>query len=121
MSLRIGNITFDCDDALVVANFWSQALGRALDPDGSSAYCSIGGSDAERLTPAWYFERVPETKTAKNRMHLDLIDPDPTTVDRLITLGASITSEHQFRDHHWTAMRDPEGNEFCVSLDSFVV
>jgi hypothetical protein len=121
MALRIGNITFDCDDALVVGTFWSRALGRELDPGGSSGYCSIGGGDAKRSLPAWYFEKVAETKSAKNRMHLDLVDPDPSSVERLVSLGATVESEHEFREHHWTVMHDPEGNEFCVASKSFVI
>ncbi|HVB71433.1 MAG TPA: VOC family protein [Acidimicrobiales bacterium] len=120
--MHIGNLTFDCEDALVVGGFWSQTLGRPLDPGADSGFCSIGRSDAGRTQPAWFFERVPERKTAKNRMHLDIIDPDPGTVDRLVTLGASIVAEHGsgVSSHHWTVMMDPEGNEFCLSSDSYV-
>jgi len=122
MSARVGNITFDCDDALVVGNFWSQVIGRPLDPGGSSGFCSIGISDPEREQSAWLFEKVPESKTSKNRVHLDLLDPDPTAVDRLVALGASIVAEHEVGDgsHRWTVLRDPEGNELCISTDSYV-
>ncbi len=120
--MHIGNITFDCDDALVVGGFWSQALGRPLDPGGDSGYCSIGRKDADRTQPAWFFERVPEKKSAKNRMHLDMIDPGPGVSERLVRLGASIVAEHDSGDasHHWTVMNDPEGNEFCISSESYV-
>ncbi len=63
---------------------------------------------------------MPERKAAKNRMHLDLVDPDPSTVGRLVALGASIVAEHTLGDiHGWTVMQDPEGNEFCVAHKSF--
>lgn len=120
MSVRLGNITFDCNDALVVGTFWSHALGQTLDPGGSSGWCSIGRSDPDRSKPAWFFEKVPESKTSKNRMHLDLVDSDPSAVERLVTLGASIVAEHEVGSQHWTVMRDPEGNEFCVSPTSYV-
>ena len=122
MPARISNITFDCGDALVVATFWSRVLGRPLDPGASVFYCSIGGSDAARAEPALYFEKVPEAKTAKNRVHLDVVDRDPEVVDRLMTLGASLVAEHEMANgaHRWTVMADPEGNEFCVAVTSFV-
>ncbi len=73
----------------------------------------------KRAEPAWYFEKVPELKQAKNRMHLDLVDPDRSAVERLVGLGASVVAEHQIGNHRWTVMQDPEGNEFCVAAESF--
>ena len=121
MSVQIGNITFDCDDVLKVAAFWSEALGRPLDPGSSPGFASLGGDDPGRAQPAWYFEKVPEPKTAKNRVHLDLVDPGPEAVQRLVALGASVVGEHQVGGgrHRWTVMQDPEGNEFCVAAKSF--
>ncbi len=121
MAPRVGNITFDCDDVLTVARFWSAAIDRPLDPNSDSQFASIGGGDADRVEPAWYFEKVPEPKVAKNRMHLDLVDPDPSAVKRLVSLGASIVAEHELPDgsQRWTVMQDPEGNEFCVANKSF--
>ena len=119
MALRIGNITIDCDEPMKVAQFWSAAIDRPLDPGGSAGFASIGGSDTDRSAPAWYFAKVPEQKQAKNRMHLDLVDPDPTAVDRLVSLGASVTAVHEMSGHRWTVMQDPEGNEFCVAAGSF--
>ena len=121
MALRVGNITFDCDDVLRVAQFWSAALDRRLDVGGSPYFASIGGGDGERREPAWYFEKVPERKTAKNRVHLDLVDPDAAAVAQLIDLGASVVSEHEVpgTHHRWTVMQDPEGNEFCLAAKSY--
>ncbi|HEV2362424.1 MAG TPA: VOC family protein [Acidimicrobiales bacterium] len=121
MVLKVGNITFDCDDALAVATFWSEALGRALDPGASPDYASIGGADPDRDEVSWYFERVPESKVAKNRVHLDLVDPDPATVERLVSLGAKVLATHEIGggSHSWTVLQDPGGNEFCVSIKSY--
>jgi len=121
MAMRIGNVTFDCDDVLKVGAFWSEALGRPLDPGSGPGFASIGGDDPARAEPAWYFEKVPELKVAKNRVHLDLVDPGPSTVDRLVALGASVVGEHQIGggQHRWTVMQDPEGNEFCIAARSF--
>ncbi|MDQ3896081.1 MAG: VOC family protein [Actinomycetota bacterium] len=121
MTLRVANITFDCDDVLKVAHFWSAAIGRPVDAGSSPGFASIGGDDPDRVEPAWYFEKVPEQKQAKNRMHLDLVDPDLAAVERLVSLGASVVAEHQIWGgrHRWTVMQDPEGNEFCVAEKSF--
>ena len=118
---RIGNIALDCDDVLEVARFWSAALGRPLDLASGPEFASLGGDDAGRTEPAWYFEKVPETKVAKNRMHVDLVDPDPAAVERLVSLGASVVAEHQIGGgrHRWTVLQDPEGNEFCVAQKAF--
>jgi len=48
MAARIGNITFDCDDVLKVASFWSAALGHPLDDGSSEFFATIGGADPER-------------------------------------------------------------------------
>ena len=121
MAVHVGNITLDCADALNVARFWSAALDRPLDPRGGPQFASIGISDGDRTQPAWIFEQVPEPKTAKNRMHLDLVDPDPSAVQRLVSLGASIVAEHKLGSHGWTVMHDPEGNEFCLAAQSFTM
>jgi hypothetical protein len=119
VAARIGNITFDCGDVLTVARFWSAALDRPLDGISGPMFASIGGGDADRAEPAWYFEKVPEPKAAKNRMHLDLVDPDPAAVQRFVFLGATIVAEHTLGNHGWTVMQDPEGNEFCIANKSF--
>jgi hypothetical protein len=119
MSARVGNITFDCSDALALGTFWAEVLGRQLDHGGDAGFTSIGGGDSERIEAAWFFEKVPESKTAKNRLHLDLLDPDPTAVERFVALGATFVAEHEIGGHRWTVMQDPEGNEFCVAVKSF--
>jgi Glyoxalase-like domain len=91
MTVKIASVTFDCADALNVARFWSAALDRPLDPDASSDFASIGFTgrrDTEGWTPVerdadptWMFNKVPESKTAKNRMHLDVMAPDPEAED----------------------------------------
>jgi hypothetical protein len=122
MNLRVSNITFDCDDVMRVATFWSTALGRPLDTRSNEFFASIGGKDGERTQPAWYFAKVPEAKQVKNRMHLDLITPDyPEAIDELVALGATQVDMHEVPggSHGWTIMRDPEGNEFCVAAKAF--
>jgi hypothetical protein len=121
MAARIGNITFDCDDVLKIAAFWSAVLGRPLDKGSSELWASIGGADAARQEPAWYFNKVPEPKRAKNRVHLDLVNADPSAIDELVRLGATVVGDHEVpgANHRWTVLQDPEGNEFCIAAKSF--
>lgn len=119
MAVRIGNVALDCDDVLAVAAFWSAVLERPLDQGSSEIFASIGGADGERREPAWYFNRVPEARGAKSRVHLDLVDPDPLAVDRLVALGATVAGTHNIPGHRWTVMQDPEGHEFCIADKSF--
>jgi Glyoxalase-like domain len=119
MPARPVNITFDCEDPLRLGGFWAEVLGRPLDDGSDAGFASIGGNDPQRIEAAWNFERVPETKAAKNRVHLDLVDPDPLAVDRIAGLGATIVAEHELSNHRWTVMQDPEGNEFCIAAKTF--
>lgn len=119
LAARLGNISFDCDDVLKLAAFWSAVLGRPIDKGSSEYFASIGGADGERREPAWYFNKVPETKHAKNRVHVDVVNPDPAVADELLRLGATVVGQHKIRGHGWTVWQDPEGNEFCVAAKSF--
>jgi predicted enzyme related to lactoylglutathione lyase len=121
MAARIGNIALDCDDVLKMAAFWSAVLGRPVDKSSSELFASIGGADDARREPAWYFNKVPEPKRAKNRVHLDLVNPDPSAIDELVQLGATVVGDHKVLggSHRWTVMQDPEGNEFCIAAKSF--
>ena len=110
MTLQLANVTFDCDDTLAVSAFWSAALDSPVDPDASEHFASIGTTDT--TTPSWFFAKVPEPKTAKNRMHFDLRAQGSveSEVARLVALGATVAHEGP----ELTVMRDPDGNEFCV-------
>jgi predicted enzyme related to lactoylglutathione lyase len=119
MKATIGNIAFDCDNVMKVATFWSAVLDRPLDKGSGEMFASIGGTDAARREPAFYFNTVGEPKRAKNRVHLDLVNPAPSAVDELIRLGATVTGKHEIPGQRWTVMQDPEGNEFCIAAKSF--
>jgi len=106
----IKTVTFDCADALALARFWAAALGSNVDEDSDSAKAFVEA-------PGWggpnmWFNRVPEPKTAKNRLHFDLRAPGSIAdeVSRLVALGAVVVDEGD----ELTALQDPEGNEFCV-------
>ncbi len=106
----IKTVTFDCADALVTARFWAAALGSNVDEDSTSdkAYVEAAGWGG----PNMWFNRVPEQKTAKNRIHFDLRAPGAVAdeVARLTTLGATVL---RFGED-LTVMADPDGNKFCV-------
>jgi hypothetical protein len=109
MSTTLASITFDCADALAAARFWSAALERPLPDDASSEYVLLAGS------PAWSFFAVPEPKSAKNRVHVDLEAADrDAEVARLVSLGATRLGDFDEAGYRWTTLADPEGNEFDV-------
>lgn len=114
MTLAIRTITFDCADAHRVAAFWAKALDAEVDEGGDPDFCSIGRHDGS--SPSLFFVAVPEAKSCKNRVHLDLETPDRASeVVRLLGLGAQIVAEKAAGPYVWTIMGDVEGNEFCVS------
>ena len=113
MTSTVDTLTFDCADAGTVVAFWSAALGYELeDEDEKGSYLS----DPTGRGWSLYFQIVPEGKSVKNRLHLDLRPPDSMAaeVERMKAFGAS---EHRFVEEggsFWTVLLDPEGNEFCV-------
>jgi hypothetical protein len=125
MSVMVAAVTIDCDDALVVGRFWSAALDRPLDPGAAAEFASIGMPEHRDVTgwslpgadgPTWLFAKVPEAKTAKNRMHVDLAAADhEAEVARLVSLGATKVGDMAEFGYEWTVLQDPEGNEFCVA------
>ena len=115
MTARLGAITFDCQDPIAMATFWSETIGRPIDDEPSEFFASIGMTTPD-AGPRWLFAQVPEGKTAKNRCHLDLEADDPTAeVERLVTLGATHLASKDEWNFQWNVLQDPEGNEFCVS------
>jgi hypothetical protein len=123
VTVRLAAISVDCADALLVARFWAAALGRPLDSKPSSEFASIGMPEHRdpqgwRLDgdPTWLFNKVPEGKIAKNRMHADVATADrEAEVARLVELGATRVTDMNEWGYEWTVMQDPEGNEFCVA------
>ena len=110
MPSHIKFVTFDCHDALVLAEFWAAALGSNVDEESTSqkAFVEAAGWGG----PNMWFNAVPEPKSAKNRLHFDLRAPGPIPeeVARLVALGATVLREGT----DIVVMADPEGNEFCV-------
>ena len=145
------HLTIDCANTSRSVSFWCEALGYVPEPapdgwDSWLAYWRAGGIpeeelvgaeegsgaivDPEGVRPRIWFQEVPEPKSVKNRLHLDVrhtpgreampyaerrasVDAE---VERLVGLGASIAYRNapEGADYYAVTLRDPEGNEFCV-------
>lgn len=117
MHIAVRHITFDCTDAFTLASFWSQLLGRPLHADdlpGDPEALVVGQQGA----PGILFIQVPEGKTVKNRVHLDLQPTERTRdqeVERAVGLGATVVADHRREDGTgFVVLTDPERNEFCI-------
>jgi len=119
MTIRLHALTFDCANAAELGEFWAQALVRELDPGAGKEFASIGLHDSDRSAQRWCFAQVPEGKSAKNRMHPDLITADlEAEVERLVGLGATWQADIKLGSMRWTTLQDPEGNEFDVIAEA---
>jgi predicted enzyme related to lactoylglutathione lyase len=107
--------TLDCMDLDRTARFWQAAAGFRVEGEIEGRYVALSGRGVV-LT----LQQVPEPKTVKNRMHLDLlVDDVEREVDRLENLGAcrlTAAAHHEF-GQTWFVLADPEGNEFCIGLE----
>lgn len=137
-------VTFDAADPAALGEFWAQMLGYRLQPppagfdDWPSFLRSIGVPeekmdaayaivDPEGNGPRIFFQKVPEPKVAKNRVHLDVNVSGPhgappeegkrriaEAVERAVALGATRLYEKAELGSSWVTLTDPEGNEFCI-------
>ncbi|MGN0063542.1 MAG: VOC family protein [Nocardioides sp.] len=147
MSVREIQVTFDCADPDALARFWASVLGYELQaapaPFGSweEALSAWGVPESEwnsrsavvppegQSGPRLFFQRVPEPKATKNRVHLDVraapgagpearMDALAAEAERLVALGARVqrrvTSQEDPLSGGFIVMTDPEGNEFCL-------
>jgi predicted enzyme related to lactoylglutathione lyase len=114
----LDTVTFDCADPGRLAEFWAASLGWEVDEGDEEPDASIKpvGTTAETPWQGLYFQKVPEGKVVKNRVHLDLrpLDSMAAEVERSIALGATVQQRVDVEDSFWTVMLDPEGNEFCI-------
>ena len=117
MTFRVLHLTFDCADPGALADFWCAALGYTrteLTNDFVAEAVPPPGTDAPKLL----FIKVPEPKTAKNRVHVDIGVPDrDVVVQRMLDLGATKVGEYDEWNTQWVTLRDPEGNEVCIAHD----
>lgn len=118
---RLGWIQVDCLDPELLAGFWADMLGveiaTRLGEPPQFVYLAAAGPGAPRVC----FQRVPEPKVVKNRVHLDLWVEDVDEATRRIeALGGRRRDDHDLHDEehdeHWRRMADPGGNEFCLAF-----
>ena len=113
MSTSLFAVAFDCADAAALARFWAEALGRQVAEGSTSERAVLLAGDGDTSGPRITFNQVPESKTVKNRLHLDLIsDTFDTETERLLSLGAQRLRDLQRGKARWTTFADIEGNEF---------
>jgi hypothetical protein len=143
MSVSV-QVTFDAADPPALAGFWGETLGyKEEDPpqgfDSWEAWAVANDPpreewdnyasrvDPDGVGPRLFFQRVPEPKTAKNRVHLDLAVGGgrgtpleerrrrvAAAVERAVAAGATRVRAYDEPDQHWVVLHDPEGNEFCL-------
>jgi predicted enzyme related to lactoylglutathione lyase len=112
MSNSVLGLSIDCADAAKLSRFWADVLGRPVSPEASAEFAAIAAGEAAQGPPL-AFHQVPEAKTVKNRLHLDLISGDfAVEAERLLSLGAARVADVERGDVRWTTFADPEGNEF---------
>lgn len=114
----VHHITFDAQEPYALAQFWSAVTGFPIHADDLPEDEEILLDPGQPGVPGLLFIRVPEGKSAKNRVHLDI---QPTTgtrdekVERLLGLGAKVWSDQRREDGTgWVTLTDPEGNELCI-------
>jgi Glyoxalase-like domain len=115
-TLSLGQIVIDSADAASLADFWSRLLERPL-VDGANQYFAVVPPAPDGSVPALMFLAVPEPRTGKNRLHLDLVSDDqPAAVDRAVALGATRIGDFNEYGTRWTTLADPEGNVFDIGI-----
>lgn len=138
---RTVQVSFDAADPHALITWWADLLGYQVEDvhDGVTELLEAGhitdadvvelggrrafadgaaANDPDGTGPRLFVQRVPEPKTAKNRVHLDVrvgqeeLDAE---LERVRGLGATFVQWDSYPGHRWAVMRDPEGNEFCLT------
>ncbi len=113
-TLKLGQIVVDAGDAAALAGFWSRLLERPL-AEGANQFFAVVPPAEDGSFPPLMFLAVPEPRSGKNRLHLDLVSHDRTAaVERAIQLGARKVGEFDEYGTQWTTLADPEGNVFDI-------
>jgi Glyoxalase-like domain len=122
---KFTELAIDCEDPGSLARFWCSVLDYEVqDEDGGviaigSPMVPEGKSQLGPVPPVLTFARVPEGKTVKNRVHLDVNPADreqDEEIARLVGLGATVVNDNR-PEFGWVTLADPEGNEFDVLAD----
>ena len=122
LELRASGVTMDCADVTRMADFWQVALGFRTRAGDERTAVTLSDAAQPRVMNHLTLQKVPEPKTAKHRVHLDLFPADGQRArDRLVELGATVLREPASDDPgHFRfqaiVMQDPEGGEFCLVI-----
>jgi len=125
MTSRFTELAIDCHDPGGLARFWCSVLDYEVQYQDEeivtigSAMGSEGENHPGEVSPVLTFARVPERKTVKNRLHLDVSPADreqDEEIARLVGLGATVVNDDR-PEFGWVTLADPEGNEFDVLGD----
>jgi glyoxalase superfamily protein len=127
MALKWYTVVIDCQDLHAQARWWADVLDwqLAFEADSEAAivpkheqHRTLSAEEWPTVGPALVFVPVPEGKTIKNRLHIDLAphitDDRDALIDSLLARGATRVNIGQDESASWTVLADPEGNEFCV-------
>ena len=127
MGLRWYTIVVDCLDMKAQAQWWAEAIGwKKIYEDDEEVVLvpqwvtpeKAKATPWDEIGPGLVFVTVPEGKTVKNRLHIDLAphlsDDRDAEIERLLSMGATRVNVGQTGEESWDVFADPEGNEFCV-------
>jgi predicted enzyme related to lactoylglutathione lyase len=111
------HVTVDCADPYALGTFWSAVTGWPVSAEDEPGDPEVL-VQAPPPVPGLLFIRVPEARTAKNRVHIDWVPTERSRdaeVERILGLGATVHEDHRTPDGRgWVTLQDPEGNEFCI-------
>ena len=117
MALVISHLTIDCADPHALAAWWRDVTDWTYVWEPVPDDDEIGIAPADGSATPWLFIKVPELKSVKNRLHVDVRPPNGSSqaaeLDRLLALGATRVDIGQ-ENVPWHVLADPEGNEFCL-------
>jgi hypothetical protein len=116
MACKFNELVIDALDPEPIARWWAEVLGyEVVDLDADEGIVEIAGPPGSG--PSLLFAKVPERKTVKNRLHIDVNPTDrdqDAELERLLALGARRGNVGQGDDVSWVVLLDPDGNEFCL-------
>lgn len=125
MAVRFSELIVDAADPPALARWWAEVLGWVVTEEDGEDGDVVEIGDPGGALPTIVFVSVPEAKTGKNRLHIDVSpvrrDSGPPErqaqdeeLERLLSLGATRADVGQGDDVTWVVLADPEGNELCL-------
>lgn len=111
--MRVGAVVVDCNDLATMLRFWQQALRYVPRDPPEDDWVVLTDPEGQGVNVS--LQAVPERRSGKNRLHLDLYTTDQAgEIERLLELGATRFPRTPGTDKDFIVLEDPEGNLFCV-------